>query len=146
MAAAKEEPAKQKKEEQKPTFVIDGDNFANIDEFYDEVERAFGLEANSWGRNLDAFNDILCGDRFGVEDSGFILVWQNSEASRKKLGYEYRISQLLERRKHCHESWYEKIDQQIQDAENGKGETTFDELLEIIQDKDTHDDIELKLV
>ena len=50
------------------TIKIQGNNFSNLAEFYDEIERKMtsGLE---WkiGRNLNAFNDVLRGG-FGVHD------------------------------------------------------------------------------
>jgi Barstar (barnase inhibitor) len=40
----------------KPVFEIDGKNLDSLDSFFDEVGRKLGTA--SWGRNLDAFNDI----------------------------------------------------------------------------------------
>lgn len=68
----------------KPVFEIDGRNFDSLDGFYDEVTKSLG--AAPWGRNLDAFNDILRGG-FGTPDDGFVLRWVNSERSRVALGY-----------------------------------------------------------
>ena len=44
----------------KTTFEIDGSNLANREGFYDEVSRVL-IPGDDWGRNLDAFNDILRG-------------------------------------------------------------------------------------
>ena len=38
-----------------------------------------------WGRNLDAFNDILRGG-FGTPEVGFTLVWRNAHTSQQRLG------------------------------------------------------------
>jgi RNAse (barnase) inhibitor barstar len=59
---------------------IDGAHFSDIESFYDEVSKI--LEPDIfWGRNLDAFNDILRGG-FGTPDEGFILVWKNHMLSK----------------------------------------------------------------
>lgn len=66
-----------------PEFTIDGARFDDLDGFYDEVSRVL-IPGATWGRNLDAFNDILRGG-FGTPDA-FVLVWANSERSRATLG------------------------------------------------------------
>ena len=50
------------------TFVIDGNNFNNLEEFHDEIDRVFTNNL-SWrtGHNFSAFNDILRGG-FGMHD------------------------------------------------------------------------------
>jgi len=49
---------------------IDGRNFSNLKDFYDEVEQKFTFNLG-WkiGRNLDAFNDIMRGG-FDIFDYG----------------------------------------------------------------------------
>jgi len=59
----------------KTRIEIDGANFASLEEFYAEVSRKLIPEAD-WGRNLDAFNDVLRGG-FGTPEDGFVLVWKN---------------------------------------------------------------------
>jgi Barstar (barnase inhibitor) len=44
----------------KPTFEIDGLRFHTLEEFFDEVSEIL-IPGADWGRNLDAFNDILRG-------------------------------------------------------------------------------------
>jgi hypothetical protein len=43
----------------KPVFEIDRKNFETLDGFFDEIGVKLGTAP--WGRNLDAFNDILRG-------------------------------------------------------------------------------------
>lgn len=69
---------------EKPTFEIDGARFSDKKQFFAEITHALQL-TSWWGRNLDAFNDILRGG-FGTPEGGFILVWRNSERSKQKLG------------------------------------------------------------
>lgn len=68
-------------------FEIDGNEFSTLDEFYDVISGVL-IPGRSWGRNLDAFNDILRGG-FGTPDGGFVLVWRNSEVSRTRLGSKF---------------------------------------------------------
>jgi RNAse (barnase) inhibitor barstar len=69
------------------TIKIQGNNFSNLAEFFDEVERKMtkGLD---WkiGRNLNAFNDVLRGG-FGVHDcdEDYKLIWENSQKSKSEL-------------------------------------------------------------
>lgn len=72
------------------TYTMNGENFSDMKGFYDEVEAVFtsGLD---WkiGRNLDAFDDILCGG-FGRHEYGepILIEWLQYEKSKKELGEE----------------------------------------------------------
>lgn len=79
-----------------PTFRIDGSAFADLEGFYDEVERAL-LWGAPWGRNLDAFNDILRGE-FGPLPLRFRIIWELSDVSRDRLGMSGKgsFAELLE--------------------------------------------------
>jgi len=48
------------------TLIIDGNNFSNLESFYEEIDRVFTKDLD-WptGHKLDAFNDLLRGG-FGV--------------------------------------------------------------------------------
>ena len=69
------------------TIEINGNNFSNLDEFYNEVEQKMTKNLD-WkiGRNLDAFNDILNGG-FGIHkvDEIYELKWLNSQKSKSEL-------------------------------------------------------------
>ena len=64
-------------------YEIDGANFSTLDEFYDEITRVV-IPDMYWGRNLDAFDDILSGG-FGTPEEGFTLRWTNHKLSRQRL-------------------------------------------------------------
>ncbi len=68
----------------KEIYEIDGGDFRDLQEFYDVISRVL-IPGVDWGRNLNAFNDILRGG-FGTPDVGFVLRWKNSSVSRKRLG------------------------------------------------------------
>jgi len=115
----------------KRTYRLDGNDFATLEEFYDVVSRTLIPQAD-WGRNLDAFNDILRGG-FGTPAGGFILHWINADVSRTRLGYPETVRQLTLRLQHCHPTNQPYVRAERAAAEAGVGPTVFDWLVEIIQ-------------
>lgn len=87
----------------KKETIIDGNNFSNLDEFYDEIDKKFTKDLDfKTGHNLDAFNDILHGG-FGVYeyDESVKVIWKNFEKSKKdfqdqKSGDDDLIDVILE--------------------------------------------------
>ena len=79
---------------------IDGKRFDDLEGFWNEVSRQL-IPGADWGRNLDAFNDILRG-RFGTPEAGFVLRWTNSERSRVALGFEETVRWLERKVERCH--------------------------------------------
>ena len=78
-------------------LIIDGNNFSDLESFYVEIDRVFTKDLNfQTGHNLDAFNDILCGD-FGVYtyDECIKFVWKNFQKSKLDLG-EDLMSAIIE--------------------------------------------------
>jgi RNAse (barnase) inhibitor barstar len=65
-------------------YEIDGTGFLDLDGFFGEITRVL-IPGAEWGRNLDAFNDILRGG-FGTPEQGFTLRWKNHALSRDRLG------------------------------------------------------------
>jgi RNAse (barnase) inhibitor barstar len=129
--------------------VIDGARFSTLEEFYDEISRVL-IPGADWGRNLDAFNDILRGG-FGTPPEGFILRWQNSRLSRRRLGYRETVRQLQLRLGHCHPSSRQSVQTELEWARREKGPTVFDWLVEIIEDHGeggtlAEDRVELQLI
>ena len=77
----------------KKKFIIDGNNFSDLDSFYDEFEKVFLKdypEEFKFGRNLDAFDDVLEGG-FGKFDEyeNIILIWKRYDKSEKELPEEF---------------------------------------------------------
>ena len=112
------------------TFRIHGERFSTLEEFYDEISRVL-IPGARWGRNLDAFNDILRGG-VGTPDEGFILIWEGSDISRTRLGYPETVRQLERRLERCDPTARRTVKAQLRDAQNNKGDTVFDWLVEII--------------
>ena len=65
-------------------YEIDGRWFWTVRGFLEHFGRRV-IPGASWGRNLDAFNDVLRGG-FGTPEGGFTLRWKNHAKSRKRLG------------------------------------------------------------
>ena len=81
----------------KQIITINGDNFSDLETFYDEIDNVLTKDLD-WktGHNLNAFNDLLRGG-FGVYEyeEPVKLVWTNFSNSKKTLGQEL-IDRLVE--------------------------------------------------
>jgi RNAse (barnase) inhibitor barstar len=81
----------------KQTITINGDNFHDLETFYNEIDKVLTKDLD-WqtGHNLNAFNDLLRGG-FGVYDyeEPIKLVWINFSHSIQTLGKEL-IDALVE--------------------------------------------------
>ena len=113
-------------------YVLDGSKITSLEAFYEQVSRVL-IPGASWGRNLDAFNDILRGG-FGTPDEGYVIRWINSDASRAHLGYAETARQLETRLERCHPSNRTAVGHQLKEARASRGPTVFDWLVEIIED------------
>ncbi len=120
----------------KQTIIINGDNFADLESFYDEIDRVLTKDLD-WqtGHNLDAFNDLLRGG-FGVYDydEPVKLIWKRVSKSKADLGleatkswYDRKIAQnKLENQRY----YKEKLKELTED----NGQTLFDIIVEIISE------------
>ena len=115
----------------KKIYEIDGIRFKNLEEFYEEISNIL-IPGADWGKNLDAFNDILRGG-FGTPEEGYIIRWLNSEKSKNYLGYPETVRQLQKGFKRCHPSNRAYVAEQLNDAERNQGSTVFEWLVEIIK-------------
>jgi RNAse (barnase) inhibitor barstar len=127
---------------------IDGARFDSLEGFYDEVSRQL-IPGADWGRNLDAFNDILRGG-FGTPAGGFVLRWKNSERSRRMLGHEETARWLEAGLTRIHPTNIPRWQERLADMRAGRGETLFDTLIELIQihcpgGREEGDGVELEL-
>jgi len=116
----------------KVEYIIDGEQFGTIEEFYDTISQIL-IPGAYWGRNLDAFNDILRGG-FGTPEAGFILRWKNSAVSRERLAYSETIRWLERELVRCDPGNRQIFRERLEMAKQQEGQTLFDVLVEIIQD------------
>jgi len=129
------------------TYEIDGERFSILEEFYDEIDRALNLAP--WGRNLNAFNDILRGG-FGTPEEGFVIRWKNHAVSKERLGYSETARLLELQLGRCDPANRASISSELEDAKAHKGQTAFEWLIAIIQihgkgGREAQDGIELIL-
>ena len=132
----------------KRTYVIDGQNFSNLEEFFGEIGNIL-IPGVEWGENLDTFNDILRGG-FGTPEQGFVIRWQNSDVSHERLGYPATVTELRRRLESCHPENPMMVAEKLKNAKSRIGPTVFDRVVHIIQDhgedgSQTHDGVELVL-
>ncbi len=132
----------------KPVYEIDGARFGTLEGFFDEISRVV-IPGAEWGRNLDAFNDILRGG-FGTPPEGFVLRWKRYALSREKLSYDETIRQLEASLRRCHPSSRRMLERQLTDARRHMGPTTCDLLVTIIREhgvggREADDGVELVL-
>jgi hypothetical protein len=116
-------------------YVLDGSKVTSLEAFFDQISDTL-IPGAFWGRNLDAFNDILRGD-FGTPPKGFIFRWTHSDASRASLGYAETVRQLEKRLERCHPTNRDLVRADLSQARQGTGATVFDWLVEIIRNHDT---------
>lgn len=135
--------AKRREQMNKQTIIINGNNFSDLESFYDEIDRVLTKDLD-WdtGHNLDAFNDLLRGG-FGVyeHEEPIKLTWENISKSKSDLGLE------------ATKKWYErkisenKIENQqffkdkLKELTENNGQTLFDIIIEIISE---HEHIEFE--
>jgi RNAse (barnase) inhibitor barstar len=111
-------------------YQIDGSRFATLEEFYEEVSQVL-IPGESWGRNLDAFNDILRGG-FETPPKGFTIEWKNHALSKERLGYDETVRQLEIRLGSCHPSNRDNVSRELERARAHQGPTVFNWLIDII--------------
>ena len=87
------------------TFILDGNNFSNMESFYREIDKLLTKNLQ-WktGHNLNAFNDLLRGG-FNVHEYNepITIRWINYGKSKKELGDEMVLI-LLEIMLNCDDS------------------------------------------
>ncbi|WP_336687897.1 ribonuclease inhibitor [Chryseobacterium bernardetii] len=115
-------------------IVIHGGHFSSLNVFYEEVSRVLMKDTDWKVGTLDGFDDILYGG-FGVFESQeeVEIVWKESQKSKEDLGliatqefYENKIRQGKPFN-------VELAQQKLNDLIDGKGQTLFDILIEIIE-------------
>lgn len=80
----------------KQIIIIEGNNFSDLDGFFNEIDRVLTKNLD-WqtGHNFNAFNDLLRGG-FGVHDyeEPITLIWKNAGKSKNDLGLKARENRL----------------------------------------------------
>jgi RNAse (barnase) inhibitor barstar len=116
----------------KSVYEIDGDKFDDLESFYDHISEIL-IPGSYWGKNLDAFNDILRGG-FGTPEDGFVVRWKNSGRSQEKLGYPETVKYIERKLGRCHPENREDVRIDLLLAQQRKGQTLFEILTDIIRE------------
>jgi RNAse (barnase) inhibitor barstar len=132
----------------KPTIEIDGSRFDSLSGLWNEISTCI-IPGAAWGRNLDAFNDILRGG-FGTPEGGFRLRWVNFERSKKVLGYPETIQSLQRTVQEYDPVNVDFVKEALEKARRGEGPTLADTIIAIIKihgpgGEEADDGIELEL-
>lgn len=113
-----------------PEFILDGASFDDLTGFFAATTSTLGI--TSWGRNLDAFNDILRGG-FGTPDGGFILRWDRSSVSAERLGWPETVRYIEKKLTTCHPANIPSVRADLQAARREQGQTLFAVIIDIIR-------------
>lgn len=128
----------------KKEIVINGNNFNGIEQFYIEIAKKLSKDL-TWNtcHNLDVFSDLLRGG-FGIHEYGepITILWENSSKSKSDLGFNATVQYYKNILMECHISNIDNIKSLLENAENEKGDTLFDIIIETIKE---HNHIELIL-
>jgi RNAse (barnase) inhibitor barstar len=128
------------------TIELDGNSFGNLDTFCDAVERKLCPGFEGFGRNLSAFNDVLRGG-FSLFDYGepISIVWAHSAKSRSDFDYHATVEYLEDIMKEPHPSNLPGLRSRLSEAKQARGETLFDIIVRIINEKEDHPNVHLEL-
>ncbi len=127
----------------KQTIIINGNNFSDLNTFYDEIDRVLTKDLD-WhtGHNLNAFNDLLHGG-FGVYeyDEPITLIWENISKSKSDLGLEMTKRWYEQKILMTNEINIQYFKDKLKELTDNKGQTKYDIIIEIISE---HQHIEFK--
>lgn len=119
----------------KKMTVINGGHFSDLEGFYEEISQLFMKDEDWKVGTLDGFDDIL----YGVESD---ITWKDSQKSKKDLGFEL-TKEFYENKIRIGKPFnVELIQQKLDELIDGKGQTLFEILIEIIR---SHQNINLTL-
>ena len=119
----------------KKMTVINGGHFSDLEEFYNEVSELFMNDEDWKVGTLDGFDDIL----YRIDSD---ITWKNSQKSKEDLGFEL-TKEFYENKIRQGKPFNVKlIQQKLGDLMDGKGQTLFEILIEIIE---SHQNIKLIL-
>lgn len=124
-----------------PEYVLDGERFDTLEEFYTEVARVF-INGETWGENLNTLKILLHGGIRQIPKE-FRLIWRHAKRSREQLGYAETVQQLQLQLRDCHPTVLIKTAWALRAALRGQGPTVFDWIVASIEE---HPNIELLLV
>lgn len=119
----------------KKMTVINGGHFSDLEGFYNEVSQLFMKDEDWKVGTLDGFDDIL----YRIDSD---ITWKDSQKSREDLGFDL-TKEFYENKIRIGKPFnVDLIKQKLDDLTDGKGQTLFEILIEIIE---FHQNIKLVL-
>ena len=124
-------------------IVIHGGHFSSLAGFYKEISNVLMKDVDWKVGTLDGFDDILYGG-FGVFENKeeIEIIWKESQKSKEDLGFNATCEFYENKIRQGKPFNIELIQQKLDDLTEGKGQTLFEILVEIIE---SHRNIVLKL-
>ena len=119
----------------KKMTVINGGHFSDLESFYEEISQLFMKDEDWKVGTLDGFDDIL----YRIDSD---ITWKNSQKSKEDLGFA-STKKFYENKIRIGKPFnVDLIQQKLGDLMDGKGQTLFEILVEIIE---SHQNITLIL-
>lgn len=128
-------------------YTLNGLNINTLEDFFEEfanmvhgetsLGKNFG-EPGYFGKSIESFDDCLFGG-FGLENPCKIT-WKNSEHSKKMLGHEVYAKwcrEQITKKEYLDEDGFKYLVDEERKALEGKGETMFDTLVDMISSVDS---------
>ncbi|MFJ2705188.1 barstar family protein [Streptomyces sp. NPDC087428] len=117
------------------TYVINGSEVTGLERFWQLIGEAVNGPGGYFGTGLDAFADCLRGGMGTPDDGDFVIEWRDHALSARALGHEETARHLRGLLGRAHPSNLPRLRRELALAEEGRGPTLFDLLLEIIRDE-----------
>ncbi|MGX7760281.1 barstar family protein [Streptomyces angustmyceticus] len=118
-----------------PIYVLDGTQIRTLEDFWRVIGEAINGPGGHFGRNLDAFADCLSGGFGTPDDDDYVVEWRDHQVSREHLGYSETARQLEIQLSRCHPANRPAVSADLAAARDERGDTVFDWLLEIFDDR-----------
>ena len=114
-------------------IVINGGHFSSLDGFYEEVSKVLMKDTEWKVGTLDGFDDILYGG-FGVFENKeeIEILWKESQKSKEDLGLKATQEFYKNKIRQGKPFNVDSAQQKLNDLNEGKGQTLFEILVEII--------------
>jgi len=115
-------------------IVIHGGHFSSLDGFYEEASSVLMKDVDWKVGTLDGFDDILygCFGVFGNKEK-IEIIWKESQKSKEDLGFAATHEFYENKIRQGQPFNIQLIQQKLDELEEGKGQTLFEILLEIIE-------------
>lgn len=124
-------------------IVIHGGHFSSLGGFYEEASNVLMKDTDWKVGTLDGFDDILYGGFGVIEGKEKIeIIWKEAEKSKEDLGFKATREFYENKIRQGKPFNTELIQQKLNELTEGKGQTLFEILVEIIE---SHTNIALTL-